>query len=146
MYQLLKKIELETHQQFEILNVTKQVQEAVHESRVANGIAVVYTPHTTTSIRLNHFEPMLLQDMMTSIYRLVPLDESYKHDVFELRENVALNERSNGHAHIKAFLLGSSESMIIESGKLLLGQRQSILFLEFDGKRRRDFYVKIIGE
>ena len=83
---------------------------------------------------------------MKALYRLLPVDISYSHDLFEVRQNVAPNERSNGHAHVKAFLLGSSESLILEKGELILGAKQSIFFVELDGGRNREVYVKILGE
>lgn len=141
-----KTITLETKKQFELIDVTQKVNDAVSASGVQNGIAVVFNPHTTAALRLNHNEPLLLQDIMKTLFRLVPVDVSYSHDLFELRENPELNERSNGHAHVKAFLLGSSETLIIQEGKLLIGDKQSLFFVEFDGDRPRDFQLKIIGD
>lgn len=63
-----------------------------------------------------------------------------------MRQQLSVNERSNGHAHVESFMLGSSESMIIEQGKLLLGDKQSVFFIELDGGRERSIYLKIIGE
>jgi len=83
---------------------------------------------------------------MKALYRLIPIDISYGHDLFEVRQNVAPNERSNGHAHVKAFLLGSSESLIVEQNSPVLGSRQSLFFLELDGGRQREVYIKVIGE
>lgn len=142
---MLKKIQIQTSKQFEIVDITKEVLNVITESTVQQGIALIYSPHTTASIRINHYEPLLLQDILRAEYRLVPQDISYNHDLFELRANAAANERSNGHAHVKAFLLGSSESVIIDSGRAVLGDRQSIWFVEFDGGRKRDCYVKIVG-
>ncbi len=146
MKSFLKKIQLETKKQFEIVDITEHVKIAVAESTAAKGIAVVFCPHTTAGIRLNHNEPLLMQDIMKSLYRLVPIDVNYSHDLFEVRQKVAPNERSNGHAHVKAFLLGSSESLIIEKGALLLGGKQSVFFVELDGGRSREVYVKVMGE
>lgn len=142
----VKKILLETKKQFEIVDITNYVQQAVLESKVQNGLAVVFCPHTTASIRLNHNEPLLMQDIMKTLYRLVPIDLSYGHDLFEVRQNVAPNERSNGHAHVKAFLLGSSETLVIDKAGLDLGGKQSVFFVEFDGGRSREVHIKIIGE
>jgi len=142
----LKKINLETKKQFEIVDITVTVQAAVIESGIKTGIAVVFCPHTTAAIRLNHNEPLLMQDFMKSLYRLLPIDISYSHDLFEVRQNIAPNERSNGHAHVKSFLLGSSESLIVEQGAVLLGSKQSIFFVELDGGRSREAYVRIMGE
>ena len=141
-----KKIQLETKKQFEILDITDQARAAVLESKVKNGVVVVFCPHTTAGIRLNHNEPLLMQDIMKALYRLVPIDTSYSHDLFEVRQNVAPNERSNGHAHVKAFLLGSSETLLVENSQLLLGQKQSLFFVEMDGGRPREIYIKILGE
>ncbi|MBL8030389.1 MAG: YjbQ family protein [Candidatus Doudnabacteria bacterium] len=141
-----KKIQLETKKQFEMLDITSHVRTAVIESGVKEGMVTVFSPHTTASIKLNHFEPLLLQDLMKTIYRLVPLDISYSHDLFEVRQNVAPNERSNGHAHVKAFLLGSSENLIVQRSEILLGEKQSIFFIELDGGRHREAWIKILGE
>ncbi len=146
MKSLFKKLQLETKKQFEIVDITKEVKTAITESAVIQGMAVLFCPHTTASIKLNHNEPLLMQDMMKALYRLIPIDISYSHDLFEVRQNVAVNERSNGHSHVKAFVLGSSESLIIEKNTLLLGEKQSIFFVELDGGRNREVYLKIIGE
>lgn len=140
------KIFLETKKQFEIVDITSHVQKAILESNVKNGIVVVFCPHTTAAIRVNHNEPLLLQDIMKTLYRLIPIDQSYSHDLFEVRQNVAPNERSNGHAHVKAFLLGSSESLPIEKYQLSIGAKQSIMFIELDGGRSREAHIQIFGE
>ena len=143
---ILKDLSLETKKQFELLDITPLVRTAVVNSGVVSGSVTVFCPHSTASIRLNHNEPLLMQDMMKTLYRLVPLDISYSHDLFEVRQNVAPNERSNGHAHVKAFLLGSSETIIIEKADLLIGGHQSIFFVEFDGGRNRRGHLRIMGE
>jgi secondary thiamine-phosphate synthase enzyme len=141
-----KRFEVETNKQFELIDITEKVLGVVSESGLANGSAVIFSPHTTASIRINHNEPLLIQDFMKTLYRLSPVDINYAHDVFEIRENVAVGERSNGHAHVKAFLLGSSESVPFMDGGLVLGDRQSIFLVELDGGRKRDFYVQVSGE
>ena len=141
-----KRIDITTTKQFELIDVTNQVSQAIKDSGIKDGIAVVYNTHTTAAIRVNHNEPLLMQDIMKMLYRIAPVDLAYSHDLFEVRENVALNERSNGHAHVKAFLLGSSESFIVNDGKPMLGEKQSIFFVELDGGRKRDFYISIMGK
>ncbi len=140
------KILLETKKQFEIVDITSHVQKAVLDSGVKSGIVAVFCPHTTAAIRVNHNEPLLLQDIMKTLYRLAPIDQSYSHDLFEVRQNVAPNERSNGHAHVKAFLLGSSESLPIEKNQLSIGAKQSVMFIELDGGRSREVHLQILGE
>lgn len=142
----LTKIELVTKKQFEIVPITDHIQKAITFLGIENGICTVFSPHTTAGVRLNHNEPLLLQDIMKTLYHLVPVDVSYGHDLFEVRQTVAPNERSNGHAHVKAFLFGSSENLIIEQGKLLLGGKQTVFFVDFDGGRQREVFVKLLGE
>jgi secondary thiamine-phosphate synthase enzyme len=142
----LHHIELVTKKQFELVDITEAIKAAVSASGIGSGLAAVYNPHTTAAIRANHNEPLLVQDIMKTLYRLVPLDVSYSHDLFEVRQQVAINERSNGHAHVKSFLLGSSETFVIDRGELLLGDKQSVFFVELDGGRNRDYYIQIIGE
>ena len=146
MVNLFEKISLETKKQFELVNITEEVINIVDKAGIQDGIAVVFCAHTTAAVRLNHNEPLLLQDFMKTLYRLVPVDISYSHDLFEVRQAVEPNERSNGHAHVKAFLLGSSETLIINQGKLVLGDKQSLFFVELDGGRSRDVFIKLLGE
>ena len=146
MINILKTIQLETKKQFEMVDITYHVEQVISDSGIKSGIAVIFCPHTTAAVRLNHNEPLLLQDIMKAIYRLVPIDMSYSHDLFEVRENVAANERSNGHAHVKSFFLGSSETLVIEKSQLVKGARQSIFFVELDGGRDRQLQLKILGE
>lgn len=141
-----KKLFIETKKQFEIVDITHYVQVAIKESQIKSGLILVYCPHTTAGIKINHNEPLLIQDIMKTLYRLVPIDISYGHDLFEVRQNVAPNERSNGHAHIKAFLLGSSETIPVENSTLALGKKQSVFFVELDGGRSREVLLKIIGD
>lgn len=146
MKQFFKTLDLATAKQFQLLNITAQVKDAIGESGIASGIVTVFCPHTTASIRCTHDEPLLGQDIMKAVYRLVPLDMSYSHDLFEVREQVEVNERSNGQAHVKSFLFGSSETFIVEQGNLIIGEKQSIFFVEFDGGRARKVHLKIVGE
>lgn len=141
-----KEIALETRTQFELVNITRQVQEAVIETELRAGVIVVFTPHTTAAIRINHDEPLLKQDIMKMLYRVAPIDMNYAHDFFEIRTQVKADERSNGHSHVKAFLLGSSEAIPVQKGKMMLGERQSIFFVELDGGRKRRVIIQILGE
>lgn len=141
----MKQIDLETKTQFEIIDITEQVKKNLEESRVQNGAVVVFAPHTTAAIRINHNEPLLKQDIMKTLYRAVPVDINYAHDFFEIRTQLKPDERSNGHAHVKAFLLGDSETIPVENGKMVLGERQSIFFVELDGGRKRRIIIQILG-
>jgi secondary thiamine-phosphate synthase enzyme len=141
-----KKFELETNKQFDAIDITEHVLEAISVSGIRDGSALVFAPHTTAAIKINHNEPLLLQDLMKMLHRLVPVDINYAHDIFEIRENVSAGERSNGHAHVKAFLLGSSETVPVTDGGLMLNEKQSVFFVELDGGRKRSFVVQVTGE
>ncbi|OGE81046.1 MAG: hypothetical protein A2826_01305 [Candidatus Doudnabacteria bacterium RIFCSPHIGHO2_01_FULL_43_23] len=144
---LSKNIELETKKQFEIIDLTKQVEAVLKESKIDKGLVSIYSTHTTAGIRINHFEQLLLQDIMKLMYRVAPIENNYAHDLFEIRNEMQSGERSNGHAHVKAFLLGSSETIPVSDQKMLLGYRQSIFFVELDGPRKkRRCVVTVIGE
>ncbi|NLK28573.1 MAG: YjbQ family protein [Clostridiales bacterium] len=120
-------------QQF--IDITNKVANDVINSNIRDGIAVIYVPHTTAGVTINeNADPDVVRDMIYALDKTYPVYGEYLH--FE----------GNSHAHIKASLMGSSCTVIIQDGKLLLGTWQGIYFCEFDGPRNREFYVKIIGE
>lgn len=141
-----ERIDLESKAQIEFMDITNQVEEIVERSGIREGQALVYVPHTTMGIAINHNESMLLQDFMRVLYKIVPVDAQYSHDLFELRrQSSTADGRSNGHSHCKAILLGNSETIPVEKGKLVVTERQSIFAVEFDGSRKRDVVVQVIG-
>ena len=140
-----EKIELKSDTQIEFMDITDKVQEIVESSGIKDGQALIYTPHTTMGIAINHNEPMLIQDFMNILYRLVPADDQYSHDLFELRREQAADGRSNGHSHCKSLLTGISETIPVEKGKLMINDSQSIFAVEFDGARKRDIIVQVMG-
>lgn len=140
-----ERIDLESKTQIEFMDITNQAQEIVDRSGIREGQALIYVPHTTMGIAINHNESMLIQDFMRILYKIVPVDEHYSHDLFELRRASGSDGRSNGHSHCKAILLGNSETVPVEKGKLLLTERQNIFAVEFDGSRKRDVFVQVIG-
>lgn len=140
-----QKIDLESTTQIEFIDVTQMVQDIVDASGIREGHVTVYAPHTTMSVVVNHNESMLLQDFMRILYKLVPMDDRYSHDLFELRKNSKSDGRSNGHSHCKSLFLGVSQTVPLDKGKLMLTDKQSIFALEFDGARKRDLIVQILG-
>lgn len=140
-----QKFEVQSTTQIEFLDITAKVDEAIANSGVREGQVLVYSPHTTASIVINHNEPMLIQDFMRVLYRLVPVSDRYSHDLFELNRATTSDGRSNGHSHCKAMLLGVSQTIPIEKGHMILTERQSIFFLELDGARKRDFIAQVVG-
>jgi secondary thiamine-phosphate synthase enzyme len=140
-----QKIEVESKTQIEFFDITSKVQEVLDASEIREGSLLVFAPHTTMGIVINHNEPMLMQDFMRVLYKLVPMDDRYSHDLFELRKSSKSDGRSNGHSHCKSFLLGISQAIPVEKGKLMMGSKQSIFALEFDGSRKRDITIQVMG-
>lgn len=140
-----ERIVVESTTQIQFLDITDKVQEVVERAGIREGQALVYVPHTTMGVVINHNEPMLLQDFMRILYRIVPVDDQYSHDLFELRRESRSDGRSNGHSHCKAILMGNSETIPVEKGKLLLTDLQNIFAVEFDGARKRDVVVQVTG-
>ncbi|MBP9686956.1 MAG: secondary thiamine-phosphate synthase enzyme YjbQ [Candidatus Doudnabacteria bacterium] len=139
-------LSIETSHPLEILDITSQVQSAVHAAEVSNGLVLVSTPHTTAALRLNHAEPLLLQDTLRELYRLVPHDTSYNHDQHELRQGTHPKLHTKGHAHLKALLLGQSATLPLVGGRLVLGDQQNILFVECAGPKKRTVHVTVIAD
>ena len=125
------KIQTLKLQQF--IDITDKVAEEVKKTNVRNGIAVIFVPHTTAGLTINeNADPDVVRDIIFTLDKTFPVHGEYLH--FE----------GNSHAHIKSSLMGSSCTVIIQDGKLMLGRWQGIYFCEFDGPRNREFYVKII--
>lgn len=140
-----ERIQVESKTQIEFLDVTDGVQEVVDRSGVREGQVLVYVPHTTMGVMVNHNEPMLLQDFMRVLYRIVPVDDQYSHDLFELRRESRSDGRSNGHSHCKSMLVGNSVTLPVEKGKVMLTELQNIFAVEFDGSRTREVVVQVMG-
>ncbi len=133
-----------------VRDITGDVSDAVRESGVRDGIACVYSPHTTCCVRVNEFESGFLEDFATLLKRLVPSDDYYAHDDWDKRtENICEEDMilGNGHSHCMSMLLGSAgESIPVTDGELALGTWQRVLFLELDRERDRRWIVKVVGD
>ncbi|EKE18833.1 MAG: hypothetical protein ACD_9C00218G0004 [uncultured bacterium] len=140
-----QKIDLESKTQIEFFDVTSQIQDIIEVSGIREGNVVVFAPHTTMGVVINHNEPMLMQDFMRILYKMVPMDDRYSHDLFELRKTSKSDGRSNGHSHCKSFLTGVSQTVPIAKGKMLITEKQSVFVVEFDGARKRDVVVQVMG-
>lgn len=140
-----KSVPFESRTQIDFIDITDQIREAVKESGIRQGQAVIFVPHTTMGVVINHNEPLLLQDFMRILYKVAPVDDHYSHDLFEIRKERPTDGRSNGHSHCKALLIGSSETLLVERGDLVLSPLQSIFAVDFDGARKRDVIVQIMG-
>ena len=129
---MLKEIPIKTAKRTELVNITGKVEQIVKESKVAGGLCVVYTPHTTAAITINeNADPDVIADIIAKLNKLIPENENYLHS------------EGNGDAHIKSSLLGCEKTLLIKQGKLLLGTWQGIYFCEFDGPRERKVLIKI---
>lgn len=140
-----QKLEIKSTSQIEFIDITEKVSEIISKSGIREGQVLVYSPHTTASIAINHNESMLLQDFMRTLYKLVPVSDRYSHDLFELNRTKSSDGRSNGHSHCKTLLLGVSETIPIEKGQMILSSTQSIFVVENDGARTRDIIVQVMG-
>ena len=132
-----------------VRDITDEVADAVRASGVTDGIACVYSPHTTCCVRVNEFEQGLLQDFTTLLRKLVPTEDYYAHDDWDRRtENICPEDMDmgNGHSHCMAMLLGTAgESIPVREGELQLGTWQRVLFLELDRERDRRWIVQVVG-
>ncbi|PIR73601.1 MAG: hypothetical protein COU40_01730 [Candidatus Moranbacteria bacterium CG10_big_fil_rev_8_21_14_0_10_35_21] len=140
-----KKIEIKSQTQIEFIDITDKVEEIIDHSGIREGQVLVYAPHTSAGIVVNHNEPMLLQDFMRVLYKVVPVNDQYSHDLFELNKSNASDGRSNGHSHCKSMLLGISATLPIEKGRMLITEKQSIFLAEMDGSRTREIVIQVIG-
>lgn len=141
-----QKIEVSSKTQIEFIDITDKIEEVISKSGIREGQVLVYCPHTTASIVVNHNEPMLIQDFMTVLYRLAPVSDRYSHDLFELNKQSKSDGRSNGHSHCKAIILGSVSVVLpVEKGKMMITERQNIFIAEMDGARTREVIVQAMG-
>jgi secondary thiamine-phosphate synthase enzyme len=132
------------------VDVTDDVLDLVSRSEVQNGMALVYSPHTTCAILINERETGFIRDFGTLIESLVPQDGPYCHDDLEARtENLDDDPHDvpNGHAHCRHALLGSaSQAIPIVQGELQLGRWQRVFFLELDRARDRRVLIQVMGD
>ncbi len=116
----------------EMIDITDRVAAAVSESGVKNGFCRVFIPHTTAAVTINeNADPDVPRDLLAALDRIVPLSNHYRH------------AEGNAAAHIKASLFGASQTVFIESGRLVLGTWQSLFFCEFDGPRTRKVLIQL---
>ncbi|ABX31006.1 protein of unknown function UPF0047 [Petrotoga mobilis SJ95] len=124
---------LKTHNREEMIDITSYIQQSVENSKIEEGILIVYVPHTTAAVTINeNADPSVRKDITDFLRNKIPKSTEYSH------------LEGNADSHIKSTLVGPTLSLIIENGKLLLGTWQGIYFCEFDGPRNRNFIVKII--
>ena len=139
-------ISIATRREIEFVDLTPSMSSLVEALGIKEGILTVQTRHTTTGLMINEHEPLLLDDLKAMFERLVPAAGPYAHDDFSCRTvNLGPNERRNGHAHCRAALLRTSESIPIVDGRLTLGRWQRVFLVEFDGGQRREISVALVA-
>lgn len=126
---------LEINERQQMVNITEYIRQDIRKSGIADGIIVVFCPHTTAGITINeNADPDVCRDLIFGYEEAFPTRKrEYRH--FE----------GNSHAHMKSSALGASQTLILEQGNILFGTWQDVYFCEFDGPRRRRFYVKILA-
>ena len=131
---MTQTFQVKTTTQTEFIDITHSVQEAVQKAGMRDGICILFIPHTTAAVTINeNADPSVIQDIAMELNKIVPFKDQYRH------------MEGNSPAHIKASLVGCSEIVFVESGKLVLGTWQGIFFCEFDGPRNRRVYVTVIA-
>jgi secondary thiamine-phosphate synthase enzyme len=130
---MIKNINVKTRSRNEFVDITSEVQKVVTDSEIKNGVCYIYVPHTTAGVTINEgADPSVVKDIESMLSKLIPHKANYRH------------MEGNSDAHIKTSLVGSSQTVMIGDGNLLLGTWQAIFFCEFDGARNRHCMVKIV--
>jgi len=132
---MIIQLEIATRSAVELVDITGVVQQTVKEKGVQSGVCHVFVPHTTAGLTLNeNWDPGVRGDMLMELDKIVPWRDNYRH------------AEGNSAAHIKASLMGFSQTLLVEDGRLVLGTWQGIYLAEFDGPRRRRILVKLVSD
>lgn len=130
----MNTIEIRTRSREEFVDLTADVERLVAAARIKSGLCIIAVPHTTAGVTVNeNADPDVRADIAMALRKIVPDTLPYAHG------------EGNGPAHVRASLVGSSTTLVVEGGKLQLGTWQAIYFCEFDGPRTRQVWVQIIG-
>jgi len=131
----MKELNVSSDRRNQMIDITTAVQQCVNEENIKDGYVIVYIPHTTAGVTINEgADPDVQLDIIQTLQKLIPEHASYNHS------------EGNSDAHIKASLLGSSVTVLVSGGKLVLGTWQHIFFYEGDGPRNRRVYVHLSKE
>jgi secondary thiamine-phosphate synthase enzyme len=123
-----------TRQRAEIVDITGRIEALVKKSSIQSGICIIYVPHTTAAVSINeNADPDVKRDVLAKLEELIPQKESYYQ-----------HGEGNSDSHLKTILSGPSVTMLVEDGALVLGRWQGVYFCEFDGPRRREYFVKVM--
>jgi len=140
MQYIIKTIKVQTTKPIEIIDISSEVADALSSSALSAGQVTIISQHTTAYININEKEERLIEDMETFLKRFAPKDGNYLHNL------KPLDGRDNAHSHLLGLLMNTSETIPFSQGKLLLGQWQSVFFVELDGPRQeRSILLQISG-
>lgn len=132
---MLRYINVRSSQRSEFIDITEKINEVIKEAGILSGICYVYIPHTTAAVTINEgADPSVHRDIQNALTRLVPQEMNYSH------------REGNADAHIKSSIIGTSQLVIIDEGRLVLGTWQAVYFCEFDGPRHRRVTLKLIAD
>jgi len=130
----MESFKVKTGRRAEFVDITAQVQGIVRDSGIGEGVCHIYVPHTTAGLTINeNADPAVPADIIAHLEKLVPRSGDYRH------------AEGNSDSHIKASMMGFSETVLVENGALVLGTWQCLYFCEFDGPRNRTVYVQVIA-
>jgi secondary thiamine-phosphate synthase enzyme len=131
----MHELKIRTKTVTEFYEITSDIQGIVTASGIKSGICLIFVPHTTAAVTINeHADPDVVEDIIASLDSIVPSHINYKH------------AEGNSPAHVKSSLIGTSQSVIVENGNLVLGTWQGIFFCEFDGPRTRTIFVDVLAK
>jgi secondary thiamine-phosphate synthase enzyme len=130
----MRSFSVSTQSAVEFVKITSQIQRVVTDSGMKDGICIAFIPHTTAAVTINEgADPSVVDDIQMELNKVIPFNNGYQHG------------EGNSAAHIKTSLVGPSQTIIVDEGKLQLGTWQSVFLCEFDGPRNRNVWVKLIG-
>jgi secondary thiamine-phosphate synthase enzyme len=129
----MRQFPVQSRLRVEMIDITGRIKSCLKETQMRNGICHVFVPHTTAAVTINeNADPDVPGDILKTLDTLIPMDGPYRH------------AEGNSAAHIKASLFGTSQTVFVENGALVLGTWQSVFFCEFDGPRMRNVLVEFV--
>jgi secondary thiamine-phosphate synthase enzyme len=128
-----RTLTVKTGSRTEFIDITRDIEEAIRSEAVEDGVCMLFVPHTTAAITINESaDPSVKSDILMVLNKIVPWQEAYGH------------LEGNSPAHIKSSIIGPSEVIGVESGRLKLGTWQGVFFCEFDGPRSRKLHIRLL--
>jgi secondary thiamine-phosphate synthase enzyme len=128
---LNRTLTVRTRSKTELIDITSEIEKAIQAEGIGDGVCLIFVPHTTAAVTINESaDPSVKSDILMVLNNIVPWEEAYRH------------LEGNSPAHVKATIVGPSEIIAVEGGRLVLGTWQGIFFCEFDGPRTRRIYIR----